>query len=500
MANEELRQGFELQNNARLSLSSEHLDNEIDRSPKQETQNLTENIVRETEPVAAGTSEIENKKSPINAGVIKPPTPPAPPTVVIPGYMCPARRRCPDPEEFLNEIKLAKINLHRSPEDNKKLNLKQKKRLFKLKEKHLQKLGLQKASKVQNKHSSSDSNPESDDNEEFLPAKKISVGRPSVTLRVRGQKDIVIYDKHIAASSKSKEKQKRLRTQSPNKSADKSESNENPIARSRENSLILSTKHKICTAQSNIMNGSMAVQPIESANGTVDQERNICLCNKPSRYYTRRTEERTFCAAVDQIETEQIGCANEIDGDLLNLLRPSVRVSYMFLCDSHKKRLQGHNCCAGCGVFCTQGRFKLCSQNHFFHHECATKFILTAPFDSTPMLVLKCPHCGIDAPNNDTLVVMRCGSVPVFTASQKKKLPKPAKMSIGSHSYRSLRTREESFLVDIEKLIPEQVTAVLMEARNRFPFTQGPNFTNKDVFLAIRQNDIDRMAEIIGEF
>lgn len=36
LANEELRYGFELQNNARLSLSSENLDKEIDRSPPKE--------------------------------------------------------------------------------------------------------------------------------------------------------------------------------------------------------------------------------------------------------------------------------------------------------------------------------------------------------------------------------------------------------------------------------------------------------------------------------
>lgn len=146
----------------------------------------------------------------------------------------------------------------------------------------------------------------------------------------------------------------------------------------------------------------------------------------------------------------------------------------------------------------------LCAKNHFFHRDCATKLILNAPFDpqnptyTCPTLVLKCPHCNCDAPERETIVTMRCGSVPIFTTSQKK-LTKPAKMSIGPHSYRAIKSREELHLLEIEHLIPESVLALLTRAQNRFPFTrQGSAHSNKDVFTAVTKDDVDRMAEIIA--
>lgn len=521
-----------MQNNARLSNSSEHLDNESERSPKREvsTAAVIQEIVRtESEDVSEAVIEAIERESAKHS----------PPTVAKPSTTPPlneasrpvSRRPCPDPEQFLHEIKLARINLHRSPEDNKKLNVKQKKRLYKLKEKHLYKLGLQRVSRTI-KDASSDSNVDSDDNEEFVPAKKINVGRPSVTLRVRGQKDIVIYDKHVTPAAKAardKAKKAQIRSQpsssssassSPPQSARSSVARSPPklldrldshskelISRNPEISLISSTKHKTPTEHF-MPNGTTTQLTSEVTLSTIvrkeSADANVCLCNKVSKYYTRKTDD-TFCSAIDQIENQKVGCGNEVNGDLLNLLRPSVRVSYMLLCDSHKKRLYAHNCCAGCGMFCTQGRFVICAKNHFFHRDCATKFILNAPYDpqnpnyTYPTLVLKCPHCGIDAPETESTITMRCASVPVFTTSQKKQTKPIARMSIGTHSYRMIKSREERYLLEIERLVPDSIEAILVRTQNRFTFTEGRNYTNKDVFYAITKDDVDRMAEIIGE-
>lgn len=511
MANEELRQGFEIQNNARLSLSSEHLDNELERSPKQKTPPSTppsqDQPKADAEAIRNGIEKVANRR--------KSNTPPKrqssnsndATTVEI---IRPARPICPDPEKFLNEIKMAKINLHRSPELDKKLNLKQKKRLTKLKERHFHKLGLQRVSKG-NKETSSDENIESDDYEDFIPTQKINVGRPSVTLRMRGQKDIVIYNKHItkAKSVRDKAIKKSIPENVPAALIDQLDRHSKElITRNPEISLISSKKHKLPgTSQSGIRKQtSFEHQHQITSEVTLsirkEADSNICLCNKVSKFYTRKTDE-TYCSAVDQIEDQKVGCGNEVEGELLNLLRPSVRVSYMLLCESHKKRLLSHNCCASCGVFLTQGSFMLCAKNHFFHRDCATKFILNAPFDpqnpeyTCPTLVLKCPHCGIDAPEHETIVTMRCGSVPIFTTSQKK-LTKPAKMTIGPHSYRTIKSREELSLLEIERLIPESVVNLLARAQNRFPFTRGTIHSTKDVFNAVTKDDIDRMAEIIA--
>lgn len=514
MANEELRQGFEIQNNARLSLSSEHLDNELERSPKQKSPPSTPpsppSTKTDAESVQNGIEKVVTRR--------KSNTPPkrqSSNSNDTPAYevVRPVRQPAPDPEQFLNEIKLAKINLHRSPELDKKLNFKQKKRLIKLKERHFHKLGLQRVSKSnRNGDSSSDGCVESDDYEDFIPTQKITVGRPSVTLRMRGQKDIVIYDKHInkARAVRDKAIKKTVPEKVPAAIIDQLDRHSKElITRNPEISLISSTKHKAVGSSHAQLRKSTSIehhhhQITSEVTLSIRKEAdsNICLCNKVSKFYTRKTDE-TYCSAVDQIEDQKVGCGNEVEGELLNLLRPSVRVSYMLLCESHKKRLFSHNCCASCGVFLTQGTYMLCAKNHFFHRDCATKFILNAPFDpqnpeyTCPTLVLKCPHCGIDAPDRETIVTMRCGSVPIFTTSQKK-LTKPAKMSIGPHSYRTIKSREELNLLEIERLIPESVANLLARAQNRFPFTRGNLHSNKDVFNAVTKDDIDRMAEIIA--
>lgn len=502
-----------MQNNARLSLSSENLDKEIDRSPKQGINSRRPSGIRnETDNTPAAVSNGNDK---VNTKVVS--TPPAVqffpmPTIandtITTEIVRPPRRPCPDPEKFLNEIKLAKINLHRSPEDNKKLNLKQKKRLYKLKEKHLNKLGLQKTNRTGHTHSSSGSNPESDDAEEFLPAKRVNVGRPSVTLRVRGQKDIVIYDRHIMPlKNKNKQHKKNKTTMSTSPSAG---SNNFPMVsisasalRNPEISLMSSKKHKQTIANGN-QNVNKTANVLDT-NGTANVDNNICFCAKPSKYYTKKLSD-TYCAAIDQIETQKVGCCNEIESDLPNLLRPSVRVSYMVLCESHRRRLLSHNCCAGCGVFCTQGKYILCKQNHFFHRECATKFILNEAYDPSqpnfacPTLVLKCPHCGIDAPEKESTITMCCSTAPVFMPAPKTN-PKLAKMSITSSSnkYEHHNSRDRQLIVNIEKIVPNHVIAILERAQNEASLAQGHTFTTKDVFYAVNNDDIERMAEIIGK-
>lgn len=507
-----------MQNNARLSLSSENLDKDIDRSPKQGISSRRGSINRsESEPqlILVPVSDEPKQMSETVENIFPAPSGAAADEITA-EIVRPHRRPCPDPEKFLNEIKMAKINLHRSPEDNKKLNLKQKKRLSKLKEKHLNKLGLQKANKTGHSQSSSDSNADSDDAEEFVPAKRINVGRPSVTLRVRGQKDIVIYDKHIMPRNKDKQHKKRPpivpstppRPSPPPPAAVSSipmVSISTAALRNPEISLIASTKHK--TPSSNTAHAMHKTTNAIETNGTSTSEvdKHICFCAKPSKYFTKKTDE-LFCAAIDQIETTTVGCCNKVDAALPNLLRPSVRVSYMVLCESHTRRLLSHNCCAGCGVFCTQGKFILCSQSHFFHRDCATKFILNAPYDPSrpnytcPTLVLKCPHCGIDAPENESTITMRCTAAPVFVPSQKNN-PKLAKMSIstGANNYDHNKSRDHAIMLNVEKLMPDYVVAILMRAQNNATFAQGQKFTTKDVFYAVNHNDIERMAEIIGE-
>lgn len=438
-------------------------------------------------------------------------SPPQCPVVVV----SPLRRRppCPDPEEFLNAIKMEKINLNRSPEDNKKLNVKQKKRLSKLKEQHFKRLGLQRRhTNRSNSDSSAVESAESDDQEEFVPNKKIKVGRPSVTLRVRNNREqvaektvpVVVKKPQRNLVSLSPNNKKKASPEPPQKSISSNTSVPEPMSRSHENSLILSTKHKAQTERTTGLTDTSE----EDRLAKEDLDDTICLCTKPSKYYTEKSTDTRYCRAVDEIESQLVGCCNETDGNsgLLNLLRSSVRVSYMILCRSHKERLAAHHCCAGCGIFCTQGAFILCARNHLFHRNCATKFILNAPFNprnpnvyECPTLVLKCPHCGSDAPERENCITMTCRSIPVFQPNQLlHRVPvkrQVAKMSIGQH-----RTFSGSaFPLDMAKLMPTPVADVLVRAQRTFPFTVPLKFSYRDLLCAITKNDIERFAEIIGE-
>ncbi|XP_041452053.1 cell surface glycoprotein 1 isoform X1 [Drosophila obscura] len=85
----------------------------------------------------------------------------------------------PDVDQFLCDIKAARLTANRSPEE-RKLNKKQQRKLAKQKEKHLKHLGL----KRNNSEEASDNDSSNTDNE-FVPTTRVQVGKPSVTLRLR---------------------------------------------------------------------------------------------------------------------------------------------------------------------------------------------------------------------------------------------------------------------------------------------------------------------------
>ncbi|KAK7873213.1 hypothetical protein R5R35_011296 [Gryllus longicercus] len=162
----------------------------------------------------------------------------------------------------------------------------------------------------------------------------------------------------------------------------------------------------------------------------------LCCCQTKSqlfvtaRGHSGASGAEMYCQAVDSLENRTVGCSNTIGTIDVRMCRPSVKVPYMILCEVHLNRLLRHNCCPGCGLFCTQGRFFQCASMHFYHEEC--------------QLLVKdkslCPHCGLDSPQNECILTFGTYKNPVFLPQQKppKKYP-AAKMSFG----RSPASREE---------------------------------------------------------
>ena len=49
---------------------------------------------------------------------------------------------------------------------------------------------------------------------------------------------------------------------------------------------------------------------------------------------------------------QAMGCCNRVSNS--QLVRPAVKIPFMAVCENHRKRLKLHQCCPGCGHFCTQ--------------------------------------------------------------------------------------------------------------------------------------------------
>lgn len=403
LANEELRQGFEVTNCKRLSLSNENLMEHFERSPT----------------MSRSGNETSSNKSPIVSSPEKSPkifhesNQEAEPNVIL-NKMPALKRPCRDPQDFINEIKTFKIGINRAPEENKKLTKNQQRRMTKAKEKHLGLLGL----RPKNDHS--DSSNESSTSEDFVPAKFSSRpggSRTAITLRLRNQRAAEIHKRNLSMRKREAalaQKRMKLAAKAPVE-----------IDMSDDDDCIVVESSKV-SRNENAFNSN-------KENNSINL---ICSCHQNTKYvidYTQSlaftTNGKMFCCAQDEIESRKIGCTNELTDTLINLFRPSVKVSYMALCTSHKKRLVAHNCCSGCGIFCTQGTFVICSNKHFFHRNCATKYILNTPYEPNnpnytgPTLLLKCPHCGIDAPDFDYRVTMRCENLPVFVQHRSSNVP-----------------------------------------------------------------------------
>ncbi|XP_017067517.1 histone-lysine N-methyltransferase EHMT2 [Drosophila eugracilis] len=458
-------------------------------------------------------------------------------------------RPCPDVEQFLNDIKASRINANRSPEE-RKLNKKQQRKLAKQKEKHLKHLGLQR-----NHSEEASDNDSSNTDNEFVPTTRVQVGKPSVTLRLRNT-----VTKELPSTSAAAQKSSRNPIVQPAKLTRRvgvrgsAGGTVAPVAGVAVSTLDAEQLHSL---NNSILADVTPIRDLDSRPSTSKMAKFICLCQKSSQYYARNAPDSSYCCAIDHIDEQKIGCCNELSSEVHNLLRPSQRVCYMILCDEHKKRLHSHNCCAGCGIFCTQGKFVLCKQQHFFHPDCAQRFILNTPYEegrsdqndhgakvSSPMLVLKCPHCGLDTPERTSTVTMKCQSLPVFLPTQKYKI-KPAKLTTSSHLAQfgavgkssnqgakvkskggsssavtsvaasstlkangtqrgkvggsKLNSGQALNTINFAQLIPDSVMNVVL--RGHVVSASGrvtTEFTSRDMFYAVQNDDLERVAEILA--
>ncbi|XP_051749523.1 histone-lysine N-methyltransferase EHMT1a isoform X1 [Ctenopharyngodon idella] len=95
------------------------------------------------------------------------------------------------------------------------------------------------------------------------------------------------------------------------------------------------------------------------------------------------------CMAVESVDGKLSLCRKVILKQ--EMMRPSLRIPLLVLCEDHRTGMVKHQSCPGCGFFCRAGTFMECQPDgnisHRFHRSCA------------PLIrgQVYCPHCGEEA-------------------------------------------------------------------------------------------------------
>ncbi|XP_069792126.1 histone-lysine N-methyltransferase EHMT1-like isoform X4 [Narcine bancroftii] len=120
------------------------------------------------------------------------------------------------------------------------------------------------------------------------------------------------------------------------------------------------------------------------------------------------------CMATENIDEELSSCINTVIKQ--ELMRPSNKVQLMVLCEDHRSRMVKHQCCPGCGYFCTAGTFMECQPDstisHRFHKNCASH-----------MNGLSfCPHCGEDTSQAKEVTIAKADTTSMVPLPTQEKI------------------------------------------------------------------------------
>ncbi|XP_060810673.1 histone-lysine N-methyltransferase EHMT2 [Amyelois transitella] len=181
-----------------------------------------------------------------------------------------------------------------------------------------------------------------------------------------------------------------------------------------------------------------------------------CFCEATSNVYAAPDEltEPVFCQAIESVDGIRVGCSHACrreggaPGAPAALLRAGPRAPYVLLCAAHAQLLRAHMCCPACGVFCTQGVFYQCSENHLFHLECGLPYNENK---STP----GCPHCGVRS-YRWTPANQRCVSVRVHMQCSNKRIYLPEQRQQCTPAYLCFSSLSEK-RVTLDPIIPEDL-------------------------------------------
>uniref|UniRef100_A0A6P8SEV2 [histone H3]-lysine(9) N-methyltransferase n=1 Tax=Geotrypetes seraphini TaxID=260995 RepID=A0A6P8SEV2_GEOSA len=146
------------------------------------------------------------------------------------------------------------------------------------------------------------------------------------------------------------------------------------------------------------------------------QEVPLCSCRMETPKSQDITEgENDRCMATESANKELSRCTNKVIK--YELMRPSNKVPLLVLCEDHRGRMVKHQCCPGCGFFCTAGAFMECqpegSISHRFHKACASH-VNNQTF---------CPHCGESATKSKEVTIAKADTTSMMSLTHEQLKP-----------------------------------------------------------------------------
>ncbi|XP_054628764.1 histone-lysine N-methyltransferase EHMT1a isoform X2 [Dunckerocampus dactyliophorus] len=184
------------------------------------------------------------------------------------------------------------------------------------------------------------------------------------------------------------------------------------------------------------------------------------------------------------------------------MMRPSNMVHLLLLCENHRSSMVKHQCCPGCGLFCSVGTFIECqpygSISHRFHRGCAS--------------ILKgrrfCPHCGEDASGAKEVTVLKNNnSASPLTSNPGPSLPgvppcpptQPLRAKKTSEPQRSreLNLGRDEAVCTAGRPAKESLETILMGLDDESLKPPEVNSSNRQLYLSAKQGALQRVIHLL---
>ncbi|XP_061673707.1 histone-lysine N-methyltransferase EHMT1a isoform X2 [Syngnathoides biaculeatus] len=231
----------------------------------------------------------------------------------------------------------------------------------------------------------------------------------------------------------------------------------------------------------------------EVTDSDVFEELPLCCCRieTPSCGGRLSDQEKT-CMALENTNGMLNRCQRQVMKH--EMMRPSTVVHLLVLCERHRASMVKHQCCPGCGLFCSVGTFMECRPNasisHRFHKECAS--------------ILKdhrfCPHCGENASGAKEVTVLTptlqrsntglpLPAVPTKSVTQILKAKKTCKPQ---------RSRETNFSSETAVRVPnESLESILTGLDDENLKPAKVSFSTRQLYISAKEGELQRVIHLL---